>query len=177
MGIRVSVQVPDGTFISITDNTFQSKAIFNFLSPVILSCLDIESDDEKVSEGVNWIAELRSQMSEDICLLQKALWGYWEYSKNDYDQYLLDYESMVGGLPKMTYERFLEECKAEEASWIDTLSLKNTVDDLVKVLENIDDEESWFYYPEATIKDFKDLSLALEIALKGNQSKARLWTS
>ena len=183
MGIWISVQTPDRKLISINDDNedaFISKAIVHFLTPIEFACPPEEYEnskpqDEQLLEAWEWIGDIRSQMTEDICLISKACFGFWEYSRSDYDQYLVHHESLNDTRPPKTRQEFLAECDQDEVSWVETLELKDTVDELVKVLKNIDSDETWFYYPEVTIKDFEDLSTALEIALMNDHQEARLW--
>lgn len=179
MGIEMHVEVKGRQYLPLAGDRTDSKALATlFLEPLLNYCFHRAADitthqEEWLEEVVQWFANLTASMREDLCLIGHAIYGGWEYSADDYEQYVSDsaYEDPSHLLSR---ERFLQECQATEQKWTDTDALGRVADDLIRVIDEIHPRETWWYNEEDTLPDLRLLSQTLKAALKMGYEQVRL---
>ncbi len=182
-GVEIYLEVPYRNFISLSadkDDLFVSTAMFKFIT--VLNIFFPSRNDGEKTEWHNqkdadlvWLKNIMLDMKEDLELLITASHGLWEYSRTDYELYLENMKDLIAfhGMPS-SYEYFIQMCEVDETKWVETTKLKNVIDDLIRVLKKTKPEDKWFYSKEFTLREFLDLSLALQIALDQGHQRSRL---
>jgi hypothetical protein len=74
----------------------------------------------------------------------------------------------------MTEAEFLEICKNSEQKWTDTETLKGCIDDLIRVIDEIHPQATWWYDEEYTLPQLRELSKTLAVALQMGHQKVRI---
>lgn len=90
MGIWAHLEVKRGVYLYLADGRCYSKAVATFISSLECYCnLQIASRrlDDNNKEIFEWFSTITSRMVEDLCLVGKIAYGFWEYSENDYERY------------------------------------------------------------------------------------------
>jgi hypothetical protein len=126
---------------------------------------------------VDWFSAIDVKMTEDLCLLTRAIWGFWYYAEDEYERYIQDskaspYMNPPDGRIK-SREEFIAICKRADAAWTSTDQLLTVVNDFVRVLEELHPPDMWPYTEEDTLPDLQTLSRALALALKEGYEKVR----
>jgi hypothetical protein len=189
MGIEAHLEVGKNQYFPLEDDTFASKAIATFCTTALWIYCDFLSQ-HKVSdilkpndrELVEWFATINSRMTADLCLLTQVLSGFWNYSEADYARYVNETMAYLGGLQHpedsaiklLSEEEFLDTCARDAPTWIDTARLLRTVDDLLRVFDEVHPPKMWWYNEENTLADFRALSKTLVLAAEKGYAKVRL---
>ncbi len=160
-----------------------------------------ESDEEIYV----WFTAITSRMTEDLCLLRNITYGFWEYSIDEYDRYFKDKKEIyerekIMGFPRwiadrlsaeeyakaeqesknrkfeiMSEEEFVKMCSGIEQKWADIDIVRRTIDDLIRVLDEIHPLETWWYNEEDSLTTFRFISHALSKAIKNDYRKVRIY--
>ncbi len=181
MGIDAHVEVKGRHYLPFIGNRTYSKAIATlFTGPLLNYCYhravgDTANQEEWFEEIVEWFDNLTSGMQENLCLIGQAIHG-WEYSADDYEQYLSD-SANDDPSSRLSKERFLQECQTVEQKWTDTDALKRVIDDLIRVIDEMRPRETWWYDEENTLTDLRLLSQTLNAAFQMGYRQVRLYCS
>jgi hypothetical protein len=176
MSVDAHLEVDTGKHLDLSNDFGASKAIATFIEVISVYCdSDKYRDLDGLKEIYEWFLEITSNMSEDLCVLDRIFYGFWEYAETDYDRYLLELKENDLSSVVLSKEEFIGRCKEFDNKWIDVDVLKVVIDDLVSVLKAIKPPEMWWYAEKDTLIDFQSLSDALLRVSKRGYQRVRIY--
>lgn len=77
----------------------------------------------------------------------------------------------------MSEEEFVETCREIEQKWAEIDLVQKTIDDMLRVVDEIHPPETWWYNEEHSLRDFRLFSQALSHASETGYRKVRIYLS
>src|SRR5262245_48296612 len=135
MGIEAILEVSNEQYLPLEDNVYTSKPIASFCTSALAWYCHLRSQDESGvvldandRELFDWFVAIESRMTTDLCLLSKALSGFWHYSSAEYARYVEDIRAYLESIlnPEnseiklLSEEEFRNACAEDGKTWTDT---------------------------------------------------------
>ena len=141
-GDKVIVLKPDGHIFG--------KQYTAIISQYQLYYMEIETDEK----AIQWFKKLEKLTEGHIKIIDNATYiGDWEYSMDDYDQYVSD----GGGLGDITEEKFKEMLTEINNKWASIEGLIISVEKILKAMPVLYTEEFFWFSPKGTILGFQGM--------------------
>lgn len=188
MSIEAALEIAKGEYLPLQDGVIASKPIAAFCTGALAEYCDFRSQlisDPIIAHDqdlIDWFTAIDSRMTTNLCLLEDVLWGYWDYDDTEYARYVADMNAYLTSMENpehskttvLSEEEFLETCARDRQTWIEPIRLQEVVDDLVRVIREVNPPETWWYYDQITVEHFLALGKTLALAVKQGITKVRL---
>lgn len=208
MGIDAKFEIEKEKFVTLADGRWYSKAIASFILEPLMNYCKLKGASNPLKdlekEIDEWFSSITSRMGEDLCLLEKIMYNYWDYSEDEYERYFNEMKwafemDKNPGIPDwladrpdiddavqaaknrgyiiLSEEEFLNTCREIEQKWVDINLVQKTIADLLRVIDEIHPPETWWYNEKDTLSDFRLFSQALSQASEMGYQKVRIYCS
>lgn len=175
MSITAEVEVEGGELLPLTSYGTGSKAIATFIEALSTYC-DDENVDDSPTEVVEWFSTIEARMTENLCTIQYSTYGFWDYSLEEYERFVDDMKEN-GVLDIPSKEEFVQTYQEIEQKWIDIILLHKSLDNLIRIIEELKPEQVWWYDEENTLSALKFFSKTLAIAIDRGFKRVRIYLS
>ncbi len=136
------------------------EALVDFYNPLDLYCHQQSNELEKA-----WFDKLNNEMNGKLCqyiepFLKSVYAGDWNYEEEEFAIFKLRDPSLA---EKIGEEGFRHTVRQIKNKWTEIREITMGIEELIRSLEHIQAESTYWYEPSVTVGEFKALISTLEI--------------